>query len=137
MKYKRLMLSALITLMLTSTGILLNQSTAHAGWWEDYKNGIQSFTELPQEVNQLKQNYDQAMTQLDEAKQNMQAFRDENTRLAEQNELLAQMVKQLQQAEAERAASARFWKTLLFSAIGLVLLWFVFTRLVRFGLRRR
>ncbi len=137
MKYKRLMLSALFTLMLTCTGTLLNQSTAHAGWWEDYKNGIKSFTELPQEVNELKQNYDQAKTQLDEAKQNIQTFQDENTRLAEQNELLAQTVKQLQQAEAERAASARFWKTLLFSAIGLVLLWFVFTRLVRFGLRRR
>ncbi len=137
MNVKRLMLSALITLLLTSTGLMLNQSTAHAGWWEDYKQGIQSFTELPQEVNELKQNYDQAMNELDQAKQNMQAFRDENTRLAEQNELLAQTVKQLQQAEAERAASAHFWKTLLFSAIGLVLAWFVFTRLVRVGLRRR
>ncbi|WP_322923205.1 hypothetical protein [Paenibacillus campi] len=137
MKYKRLLLSALVILMLTSTGLLLKPSTAHAGWWEDYKNGIRSFTELPQEVQQLKQNYDQAMTELDEAKQNMQSFRDENKRLAEQNELLTQTVKQLQQAEAERAASARFWKTLLFSAIGIVLLWFIFTRLVRFGLRRR
>ncbi|WP_322902933.1 hypothetical protein [Paenibacillus campi] len=137
MKYKRLLLSALVILMLTSTGLLLKPSAAHAGWWEDYKNGIRSFTELPQEVQQLKQNYDQAMTELDEAKQNMQSFRDENKRLAEQNELLTQTVKQLQQAEAERAASARFWKTLLFSAIGIVLLWFIFTRLVRFGLRRR
>ncbi|MEW4368486.1 hypothetical protein [Paenibacillus kandeliae] len=134
MKWKSLLLSASFSVLLLGSSLVASQQTAQASsWWQ----GIQSFTELPQEVNELKQNYDQAKNQLDQAQQNIQNYRDENVRLAEQNELLSQTVKQLQQAEAERAASARFWKILLFSAIGLVLLWFVFTRLVRFGLRRR
>ncbi|WP_411345494.1 hypothetical protein ACE3MZ_05635 [Paenibacillus sp. WLX1005] len=134
MKWKSLIWSAGLSITLLCSNLLLPAQAAQASsWWE----GIQSFTELPQEVNELKQNYDQAKNQLDQAQQNIQTYRDENVRLAEQNELLSQTIKQLQQAEAERAASARFWKILLFSAIGLVLLWFIFTRLVRFGLRRR
>lgn len=119
------------------SGLLTSQTMAHAGWWEDYKNGIETFTNLPQEVNELKEGYDQALNKLDQAQSNIEAYRTENARLAEQNALLAQTVKQLKQSEANRAQSARFWKGLVFTAIGIVVLFFVSTRLIRFGLRRR
>lgn len=119
------------------SGLLTSQTMAHAGWWEDYKNGIETFTNLPQEVNELKQGYDQALNKLDQAQSNIEAYRTENARLAEQNALLAQTVEQLKQSEANRAQSARFWKGLVFTAIGIVVLFFVSTRLIRFGLRRR
>ncbi|MFD1991571.1 hypothetical protein ACFSGI_16510 [Paenibacillus nicotianae] len=119
------------------SGLLTSQTMAHAGWWEDYKNGIETFTNLPQEVNELKEGYDQALNKLDQAQSNIEAYRTENARLAEQNALLAQTVEQLKQSEANRAQSARFWKGLVFTAIGIVVLFFVSTRLIRFGLRRR
>lgn len=119
------------------SGLLTSQTMAHAGWWEDYKNGIETFTNLPQEVNELKEGYDQALNKLDQAQSNIEAYRTENARLAEQNALLAQTVEQLKQSEANRAQSARFWKGLVFTAIGIIVLFFVSTRLIRFGLRRR
>ncbi|MDN4617211.1 hypothetical protein QCD85_03845 [Paenibacillus sp. PsM32] len=119
------------------SGLFTSQTMAHAGWWEDYKNGIETFTNLPQEVNELKQGYDQALNKLDQAQSNIEAYRTENARLAEQNALLAQTVEQLKQSEADRAQSARFWKGLVFTAIGIVVLFFISTRLIRFGLRRR
>lgn len=119
------------------SGLLTSQTMANAGWWEDYKNGIETFTNLPQEVNELKEGYDQALNKLDQAQSNIEAYRTENARLAEQNALLAQTVEQLKQSEANRAQSARFWKGLVFTAIGIVVLFFVSTRLIRFGLRRR
>lgn len=119
------------------SGLFTSQTMAHAGWWEDYKNGIETFTNLPQEVNELKQGYDQALNKLDQAQNNIEAYRTENARLAEQNALLAQTVEQLKQSEADRAQSARFWKGLVFTAIGIVVLFFISTRLIRFGLRRR
>lgn len=119
------------------SGLFTSQTMAHAGWWEDYKNGIETFTNLPQELNELKQGYDQALNKLDQAQSNIEAYRTENARLAEQNALLAQTVEQLKQSEADRAQSARFWKGLVFTAIGIVVLFFISTRLIRFGLRRR
>jgi len=130
--------------LLVLSGLFSSQTMAHAGWWEDYKNGIETFTNLPQEVNQLKEGYDQALNKLDQAQNqlnqaqsNIEAYREENARLAEQNALLAQTVEQLKQSEANRSQSARFWKGLVFTAIGIVVLFFVSTRLIRFGLRRR
>ncbi|WP_046213135.1 hypothetical protein [Paenibacillus wulumuqiensis] len=137
MKFKSRYLQTGLIAVLVLSGLTAAQPSVHAGWWEDYKNGVKSFTSLPEEVNELKQGYSNAMNQLDQAQTSIEAYREENARLAEQNQLLAQTIQQLQQSEAERAASARFWKTIVFSAIGLVVLWFVFTRLVRFGLRRR
>lgn len=130
--------------LIVCSGLLTSQTMAYAGWWEDYKNGIETFTNLPQEVNQLKEGYDQALnkldqaqTQLNQAQSNIEAYREENARLAEQNALLAQTVEQLQQSEASRTQSAHFWKALVLTAIGIVVVFFISTRLIRFGLRRR
>ncbi|PYI52911.1 hypothetical protein [Paenibacillus flagellatus] len=124
---------------------------AHAG----VVDRVKSFIELPGQVDELKEQYDTTKRQLEDAtkqledvsrqsrdtieqyRQTEQRLREENERLARQNEQLAQAVNGLQDAEKQRAARSRRTWLLVWTAAGLVGLYFVTARLFRLALRSK
>ncbi|MEF3303951.1 hypothetical protein PV407_12330, partial [Paenibacillus sp. GYB003] len=74
---------------------------------------------------------------IDRYREAEQRLRSENERLAKQNEQLAEAVEALQQAERERAERARRTWTIVWTAIGLVALYFALARLFRLMLRSK
>jgi septal ring factor EnvC (AmiA/AmiB activator) len=126
-------------------------SAAHAGVMDKVKQWF----ELPGQVDDLREQYDATRQQLDDAtkqidetarqsretieqyRQSEQRLREENERLAKQNEQLAQAVSGLQDAERARSDRSRRTWTLIWTAVGLVGLYFVSSRLFRVLLRSK
>lgn len=134
-----------LSLILLVAGIALPAGgrTASANYFNNLYDNIQQFSELPDEINQLKSNYNQALQELDKARiaserlqqQNL-TLAEQNSNLAEQNQQLTQMVSQLQETEATRKRGAERLKTVAITAVALAAGYFVIIRVLRFGMRR-
>ncbi len=127
-----------MTLVLTLAGIAMGTTgrQANANYISNLYDNIQQFSELPQEVNNLKNSYNQTMEELDRARLNAEQLQQQNADLAEQNRQLTQMVSQLQESEAARSRGVERLKTVALTAIMLAVLYFVLIRALRFGMRR-
>ncbi|WP_405461188.1 hypothetical protein [Paenibacillus sp. HJGM_3] len=141
----------LLTMMLFGVVLSVQATPASAG----FISGVKSFFQLPGEVDRLQTQYEDTKQQLDranqeldvvsrEAKETLQQFKEseqklieQNARLAEQNEQLQRSIQLLQQAERERAAKYRRTMTMIFTAAGLIVLYFVLNRVMRVVLRTR
>lgn len=110
---------------------------AEAGYLDDLYDRFQQFSELPDEIQALKDSYRHTLQELDRARTDAEAYRQQNADLAEQNRRLADMVVQLQEAEAARQRSADRLKVTALVGVGLLAGYFLLTRLLRFGMRRR
>ena len=123
-------------LFLMIWGLLLAGSSAHANYFHDFYNGVEKFSDLPGEVNQLKESYQETLDELDQAKQNAKAFEEQNVQLVEQNRQLAETVNQLKEVNELKDAKARKFKIMLITVILLVIGYFVLIRVLRFVMRR-
>ncbi|WP_052759538.1 hypothetical protein [Paenibacillus sp. DMB20] len=124
--------------LLVAAGILLpvGEGTTQAGYFNDIYNNFQQFSELPDEINELKDSYRRALQDLDRARIDTEVYRQQNADLAEQNRQLTEMVSQLQEAEAARKRNAERLKTVGITAAALLAGYFILTRALRFGMRR-
>ncbi|WP_052087812.1 hypothetical protein [Paenibacillus wynnii] len=146
-----------ITRMLVSVFLLLGLSStlptpaAEANYFDDLYNGLQQFSELPNEVNQLQESYQQTVEELEKTKgelgetkdqlgqtiKDMESYRSENTALMEQNLQLTKAVDQLRDERAARESYLHKIKITIYTGLGLLVGYFLLTRLIRFGMRRR
>jgi peptidoglycan hydrolase CwlO-like protein len=144
---RRLALSiALATILIGAS-----PSAAQAGVMDKVKQWF----ELPDQVDNLREQYDTTKQQLEDATKQLdeaarqsretieqyreaeQRLREENERLAKQNEQLAQAVNGLQDAESARNDRSRRTWMLIWTAAGLVGLYFLSSRLFRLLLRSK
>ncbi|PAD71183.1 MULTISPECIES: hypothetical protein [Paenibacillus] len=123
------------TLLVAGIAFSAGERTVSASLGGFY-NGIKQFSELPQEVNELKEGYNHTLQELEQARNDVKQFQEQNAELAEQNRKLTEMVLELQQAEMARKQNAERIKTVVLTAIGLALGYFVLIRALRFGMRR-
>ncbi|WIV20072.1 hypothetical protein QPK24_04975 [Paenibacillus polygoni] len=133
----------LMTLVMYSLLLMVSDERAQAGFWENVYNGVEQFSNLPEEVNKLQQSYEQTMTELSSAKENIESFQAHNEELIaqnqylmEQNESLTSMVSQLQKAEEQRMKTQKRVTTTVITAIGLILFYFVLVRIIRYRMQR-
>lgn len=140
---KKTWLLVLMTLTMYSLLLMISEHRAQAGFWENVYNGYEQFTNLPEEVNKLQQNYEQTITELNSAKENIESFQAHNEELIaqnkylmEQNESLTSMVNQLQKAEEQRMKTQKRITTTVITAIGLIVLYFLIVRIIRYRMRR-
>lgn len=136
---KRRTVSVFLLMILITSHTLLYDSgrTAHAGYFNDVYNNFQQFSELPNEINELKNSYQKALQDLDRARIDSEMYQKQNADLAEQNRQLTHMVEQLQETENARGQKADRIKTVVITAVALLAGYFVLTRVLRFGMRRR
>jgi len=151
----RLLYSALLLLLLSA---ILPLPAAEANYFSDLYNGLQQFSELPGEVNQLQESYRQTTEELEKTKnelgqtieelgvtkdqlgqtlEDMDTYRAQNAALMEQNRQLTQVVDQLRDDRAARENYLHRIKVTIFTGLGLVLGYFLLIRLIRFGMRHR
>ncbi|AIQ22243.1 hypothetical protein NYE25_25775 [Paenibacillus sp. FSL E2-8871] len=140
-KYLQLLCSLLLLLTLS---ISLPAPVAQANIFSDIYNGFKSFSELPNEVNELKEGFQQTAEELQQAKdkltntmQEMEAYRTQNEALQEQNRQLTQMVDELQNDRTAREEYYHKIKVTIFTGIGLILGYFILIRIVRFSMLHR
>lgn len=128
----------LILFLLTSTILFHeNERTAHAGFFNDIYDNFQQFTELPDEIDELKNSYQKALEDLERARIDTEMYQKQNAELAEQNRQLTSMLEQMKVDEAEKARKSERIKTVIVTAIALLAGYFLLTRILRFGMRRR
>ncbi|NMO95221.1 hypothetical protein [Paenibacillus lemnae] len=137
-------MKAIVPLLLAA-GFLFQygERTVHANIFNDAYQNFQQFSELPQEINELKNNYERTLQELDKARADAELYRQQSAELANQNKQLTEMVLQLQQSEAARQQaeearkrSADRIKTAAITAAGLLAGYFILTRALRYGMRR-
>ncbi|MRN51562.1 hypothetical protein [Paenibacillus monticola] len=147
-KFMKLLGSALLLLGISAA---LPVPAAHANYFNDIYNGLQKFSELPSDVNQLQESYRQTTEELQQTKdelgntqdqlgetlQEMDTYRTQNAALQEQNLQLTKVVDELRDDRTARESYLHKIKITVFTGIGLVLGYFILTRLVRFGMRHR
>lgn len=146
------------SIVLAAALISFGPSVAQAGVMDKVKQWF----ELPDQVDSLREQYDATKKQLEDATRQIdetarqsretidqyresieqyreaeQRLREENKRLASQNEQLAEAVTVLQQAEKERSERARRTWTLIWTAVILVVSYFLCSRLFRLLLRSK
>ncbi|SMF89532.1 hypothetical protein SAMN05661091_4682 [Paenibacillus uliginis N3/975] len=136
----KLRILKIITLLplLWATGSELfdNGHTAHAGYFNDVYDNFQQFSELPDEISELKDRYQNALKDLDRARIDTEIYQKQNADLAEQNRQLTEMVEQLQEAEAARARNSDRLKTIAITTAALLAGYFILIRVLRFVMRR-
>ncbi|TMV50824.1 hypothetical protein FE783_09135 [Paenibacillus mesophilus] len=146
-RFRRLVLSIALAVLLIGA----SPSPAHAG----VMDRVKQWFELPGQVDNLREQYDTTRQQLQDATKQMdeaarqsretieqyreseQRLREENERLAKQNEQLAQAISGLQEAERARSDRSRRTWILIWTAAGLVAMYFVSSRLFRLLLRSK
>ncbi|WP_339323752.1 hypothetical protein [Paenibacillus sp. FSL W8-0194] len=109
---------------------------ASANYFNDFYNGVEKFSGLPGEVNELKESYRQTLDELDRAKESAKAFEEQNAELVQQNRQLAETVNELKKQSDLKDAKARKFKTMLIAVILLVAGYFIGIRVLRFLMRR-
>lgn len=131
-------------LLLLALSASLPAPVAKANIFSDIYNGFKNFSELPEEVNELKEGYQQTAEELQQAKdkltntmQEMEAYRAQNEALQEQNRQLTQMVDELKNERTARENYYRKIKVTIFTGIGLILGYFVLIRVIRFSMLYR
>ncbi|WP_054956237.1 hypothetical protein [Paenibacillus dakarensis] len=124
-------------LLTCNTSFYYSSQTAHAGYFDDVYNNFKEFSELPGEIDEMKNSYQRALEELDRARLDAELYQKQNAELAEQNKQLTKMVEQLQQAETARSQRAERIKTAVITALILLAGYFIFTRVLRYGMRSR
>jgi len=144
----RLLGTVLLLLALSASSPL---PSAEANYFSDLYNGLQQFSELPGEVNELQESYRQTVEELEKTKdelgatkdqlsqtvEDMESYRTQNSALQEQNRQLALVVDELREDRAARESYIRRIKITIFTGVGLIMGYFILVRLIRFGMRRR
>lgn len=123
-------------LCIVAGSLLVTGTPASANYFEDFYNGVEKFSDLPGQVNQLKDSYQETLDELDRTKENAKAFQEQNAQLVEQNRQLAETVNQLKEVNEAKDAKARKFKIMLITVIVLVAGYFIGIRLLRFIMRR-
>lgn len=131
-------------LLLLGLSVIIPAPAAKANYINDIYNGLQSFSELPGEVNKLQESYQKTTEELQQTKeelgqtlQQMQNYQAQNAALQEQNRQLSQVVDELKN---ERTAREKYYnriKTTVITGLALVLGYFLLIRLLRFAMRHR
>lgn len=131
-------------LFLLGIAVCLPAPAAHANIFSDIYNGFKSFSELPDEVNELKQGFQQTAEELQQAKDKLadtmkqvEAYQTQNAALQEQNRQLTQMVDELRDERAAREEYYNKIKITIFTGIALILGYFLLIRLIRFSMHHR
>ncbi|MBT2292676.1 hypothetical protein J7E73_26805 [Paenibacillus albidus] len=131
-------------LLLLGSIVILPLPAAKANYFNDLYNGLQKFSELPGEVNQLQESYQQTVEELQKTKDalgnaqdQMQNVQAQNAALQEQNRQLTQVVDELRDDRESRENYYNKIKVTIYTGIGLVVGYFVFIRLIRLGMRHR
>lgn len=144
----RLLISVLLLLVLSTS---LSATVAKANYFSDLYDGLQQFSELPDEVNQLQESYQQTVEELEKTKdelgetkdqlgqtvEDMESYRSQNAALVEQNRQLTKVVDQLKDDREARESYFHRIKVTLYTGIGLVIGYFLIIRLIRLGMRHR
>ncbi|UQZ35057.1 hypothetical protein C2I18_16930 [Paenibacillus sp. PK3_47] len=138
-------------LLLVTVSASLPAPAAEANYFSDLYKGLQNFSELPGEVNQLQESYQQTMDELQQTKdrlgetqdqlgqtlQDIEDYRAQNVALQEQNRQLGLVVEELRNDRTERENYYNRIKITLLTGVGLLLGYFILVRLLRFGMRQR
>ncbi|MWV46927.1 hypothetical protein GRF59_25275 [Paenibacillus sp. HJL G12] len=134
--YHRSSFRQISMLVIMIFGLFLTGSFAHANYFDDFYNGVEKFSDLPGQVNQLKQNYQETLDELERTKQSAKAFEEQNAQLVEQNRQLAETVDQLKEVNELKDAKTHKFKIMLITVILLVVGYFVIIRVIRFAMRQ-
>lgn len=138
---------------------------AHANYFSDVYKGLQQFSELPSELNKLQESYSQTVNELQQTKENldraagqlgetqeqlgqtqeqlgqamgqMELYKEQNEALQEQNARLTLMVDELRDDRAAREQYIQRLKIMAYTAVGLVIGYFLLIRAVRWSMRSR
>jgi septal ring factor EnvC (AmiA/AmiB activator) len=131
---------------------------AEANYFSDLYNGLQNFSELPGEVNQLQENYQKTVEELQQTKdqlgqtvdalgetqdqlgqtlEQMETYRTQNEALQEQNRQLSLVVDELKNDRTARENYYNRIKVTVITGLALILGYFLIIRLLRFTMRHR
>ncbi|AIQ16198.1 MULTISPECIES: hypothetical protein [unclassified Paenibacillus] len=147
-KLIKLLSSALLLLGITAA---LPAPAAQANYFSDIYKGLQNFSELPGEVNQLQESYQQTVDELQQTKnelgettqalgqtlQEMETYRTQNEALQEQNRQLSLVVDELKNDRTARENYYNRIKVTVITGVALIFGYFLLTRLLRFAMRYR
>ncbi|MCJ8013969.1 hypothetical protein MUG84_19765 [Paenibacillus sp. KQZ6P-2] len=133
--YYRTFIRPFTMLIFIVWALLFTDSSIHANYFEDFYNGVEKFSELPGQVNQLKKSYLETLDELDRTKQSAKAFEEQNAQLVEQNRQLAETVNHLKEVNELKDANARKFKNMLITVLLLVAGYFIGIRVLRFAMR--
>jgi peptidoglycan hydrolase CwlO-like protein len=143
-KYRKSLQLLCSLLLLLTLSISLPSPVAKANIFSDIYNGFKSFSELPNEVNELKEGFQQTAEELQQAKdklldtkQEMEAYQAQNEALQEQNRQLTQMVNELKNDRLARENYYYKIKMIILTGVGLILGYFILIRLIRFSMLHR
>ena len=142
--YPKVLLLLRSLLLLIGISVCLPAPAANANIFSDIYNGFKSFSELPDEVDQLKEGFQQTAEELQQAKDKLsatmrevEAYQSQNAVLQEQNQQLTQMVNELRDERKARDEYYNKIKITIFTGIALILGYFISIRLIRFSMRHR
>ncbi|WNS41268.1 hypothetical protein [Paenibacillus sp. MMS20-IR301] len=151
----RLLASALL---LTGISLGYGAPAAKANYFTDLYNGLQSFSELPGEVNKLQESYQQTADELRQTKEDlstavdelgqtkeqlsqsldqMAAYQAQNAALQEQNRQLSLVVDELKNDRTARENYYQRIKVTVITGLALILGYFLLIRLLRLTMRHR
>ncbi|GAB6991587.1 hypothetical protein [Paenibacillus pini] len=128
--------SFFISLLIFCGFLWLPASSVQANYFQDFYKGIEQFSDLPSQVNQLKENYQQTVDELNKAQANIKAYQDQNAQLIEQNRQLASTVQQLKESNDAKTSSYHKLKVICITVLLLTIGYFVLIRILRYTMRR-
>lgn len=138
-------------LLLLGISACLPAPAAEANYFSDLYKGLQNFSELPGEVNQLQENYQETVEELEQTKdqlsetvdtlgqtqEQMETYRSQNEALQEQNRQLSAVVDELKNDRTARENYYNRIKVTVITGFALILGYFLIIRLIRFTMRHR
>ncbi|MFD1772694.1 hypothetical protein [Paenibacillus rhizophilus] len=138
-------------ILIASIFYTLPASAAQANVFGDLYRGLEQFSELPDQVDELQESYHQTVNeleqtkdqlgqtidQLDQTQNQLQTYRSENAALQEQNRQLTALVDELRDERAARESYVHRLKVTVLTGLGLIAGYFILTRAIRLGMRSR
>lgn len=125
-----------IIILSICVSLIFSPNTTHANYFTDFYDGLQKFSELPDQMNELKKSYEQTYNDLNDAKASIKAYEQQTAQLIEQNRQLQDTVQLLTQSEIARQTRSAQIKNIVIWAISLAVGYFLLTRTIRFLMRR-